>query len=174
MEKVEKVLRDYTEIIQLDYRNRLKEIKMNSEIRRLERYKIIYLWKILENRVPNPGIELINENWADERRGRQASIPKTKNKQRLSSINIMAPKLFNKLPKYIRNLSGCSVDEFKIKLDNLLTQVPDEPKSGGLVPGAMSPDSVSSNSLLNQMDRAWREGFIQLDSTHLEQTGLHS
>ena len=65
------------------------------------------------------------------------------------------------------------MDEFKIKLDNLLTQVPDEPKSGGLVPGAMSPDSVSSNSLLYQMDRAWREGFIQLDSTHLEQTGLH-
>ena len=61
MDKIENILRNFTKKIpavkEMTYWQRLKKLKMNSEIRRLERYKIIYTWKILEKRVPNCGLE---------------------------------------------------------------------------------------------------------------------
>ena len=52
LEKVENLLRNFTRKIpglqDLTYLERLKALKMNSEQRRLERYQIIYAWKIIE------------------------------------------------------------------------------------------------------------------------------
>ena len=79
MEKVEKVLRDFSRrvpgIRQLNYWERLKSMSMNSEQRRLERYKLIYIWKIMQGSVPNCGL-----NWTktEERRGRMCEVPKLK------------------------------------------------------------------------------------------------
>ena len=92
MDKLEKVLKDYTRKIpamkHMSYWDRLNNLKMNSELRRMERYKILYTWKVLENKVPNPGIQVVNESWisGDSRRGRLCSIPKSKNKMRNSSF----------------------------------------------------------------------------------------
>ena len=36
------------------------------------------------------------------------------------------PKLFNSLPILIRNITKCSVEEFKLQLDQVLSRVPDE------------------------------------------------
>ena len=47
-------------------------VKMNSIQRRFERYKITYTWKILENLVPNPGIQEMKS----ESKGRKVLIPK--------------------------------------------------------------------------------------------------
>ena len=59
--KIEKLLQSFTSRIpalrHLNYWDRLKMIRMNSQQRRLERYKIIYVWKILEEKVPNCGLE---------------------------------------------------------------------------------------------------------------------
>ena len=48
---------------------------MNSEQRRLERYQVIYAWKIMEGLTPNFG-----DNWSSttERNGRICKIPPVK------------------------------------------------------------------------------------------------
>ena len=58
LQLLEGVQRSFTRQIQgmgdLDYWDRLKELGLFSQQRRRERYRIIYLWKILEGQVPNP------------------------------------------------------------------------------------------------------------------------
>ncbi len=44
------------------------------------------------------------------------------------SFCIEGPKLFNSLPKYLRDLKGVSLDKFKKGLDSFLSQIPDEPQ----------------------------------------------
>ena len=64
MDKIEKVLRDFSKRVpglrDLGYWERLKTMGMNSEQRRLERYKIIYVWKVMEGIVPNCGLKWAN------------------------------------------------------------------------------------------------------------------
>jgi hypothetical protein len=138
-----------------DYWSRLKSLQMLSQQRRLERYRIIYVWKTLEGLVPNSGIQG-NEN---PRLGRICSLPSLKPTSsakirtlRESSFQVHGPKLFNCLPAKIRNLSKCSVDEFKSKLDLVLSKVPDEPKISGYVPSACDQFSGNpSNSIVDQI-----------------------
>ena len=125
-------------------------MKMNSMHRRIERYKIIYVWKTLEGKVPDSGVTLACED--DERQGRKCKIRSLKAKERTkrrNSFQEIGPLLFNVLPRSIRNLKGCSIEVFKEKLDSFLTLVPDEPKVGGLMP----LNSEQSNSLLDQIKR---------------------
>ena len=63
-----------------------------------------------------------------------------------TSFQVTGPKLFNCLPKWLRNLKTLSLEEFKEKLDLVLSQVPDEPRIGG-------PGGWISNSLITQMAR---------------------
>ena len=83
LQNIEKILKDYTsripEVQHLNYWERLKVLKMNSLQRRFERYKIIYVWKILEGLVPKAGVTLAPE---DERKGRLCQIPSLKPKER--------------------------------------------------------------------------------------------
>ena len=122
--EVEKVLRDYSRRIpgirQLSYWERLKAMSMNSEQRRLERYKIIYIWKIMQGSVPNCGL-----NWTktEERRGRMCEVPKLKGgsavqKLRRQSFQMSGPKLWNALPRNLRNVEYCSLEQFKELLDS--------------------------------------------------------
>ena len=130
---------------------------MNSEIRRKERYKIIYVWKALEELVPNPGIQLVQLN---EKKGRMCTVPFSRNNKRTSTFQVSGAKLFNSLRKEIRNFQKHSVEEFKEILDAFLTTVPDEPRWPGMKPGATDQvESKPSNSLLHQIPKAWREGF---------------
>ena len=39
----------------------------------------------------------------------------------------MGPRLFNSLPRHLRNLKDVSTDIFKNRLDKYLKQIPDEP-----------------------------------------------
>ena len=142
MEKVEKVLRDFSRRIpgirDLCYWDRLKAMAMNSQQRRLERYKLIYIWKIMEGLVPNCGLK-----WTatEERRGRLCEVSKLKGsadvqKLRRQSFQMSGPKLWNALPKNLRNAKNCGLEQFKELLDCFLSKVPDEPKADGLTPGA--------------------------------------
>ena len=174
MDKLENVLRNFTNKIpslkHLNYWERLSRLRLNSEQRRLERYEIIYTWKILEELVPNCGIQkLKSENEAqNDSRGRKCSIPVKKSKvqsiqtMREGSFQVSGPKLFNKLPKTLRNMTKCGPDEFKKQLDQFLTFVPDQPKCSGLTPAAQNPvTALHSNSLLHQVDWARREGLLK-------------
>ena len=81
MKKIEDILRNFTSRIpklrHLNYWERLKMLKLNSMQRRLERYKIIYIWKILEGLVPQCGIEKLNkfEGPDETRKERLCKVP---------------------------------------------------------------------------------------------------
>ena len=167
MEKVEKVLRDYSrripELRGLNYWERLQRLQMNSVQRRLERYQLIYTWKVMSGMVPNPGI-----NWSpgDGRRGRLCQVPSLKGtssvkKLRSQSYQVAGPRLWNCLPKNVRNKSSGSLEEFKECLDQFLTKVPDEPKTDGCTPGATDHHTgKATNSLKYQAARrrgTWRD-----------------
>lgn len=67
---------------------------------------------------------------------------------REASFQVSGPRLFNSLPKWLRNSTKLCLEEFKEKLDIILTNLADEPRVGG-------PGSWPSNSLLQRL--SWRE-----------------
>ena len=138
-----------------NYWERLKLAQMQSQERRLERYRIIYVWKILEGFVPNCGIETIT----NERLGRFCKLPPLKkcptkvSKLRENSFQIKGPQLFNSLPKEIREKTKCSLDDFKTLLDLHLSRIPDEPNIPGTdyTPSGVNLfDAKPTNSLIGQ------------------------
>jgi len=78
-------------------------------------------------------------------------IKKQAIKLREASFQESGPKLFNCLPKKIRNLTNMEVDDFKAVLDEFLSGIPDQPKAPGLTPSAMTATAEHSNSLLHQV-----------------------
>ena len=112
-----------------NYWDCLKKLKMYSLQRRRERYRIIYTWKILENLVPNINGKIVSK---DHIRLGRVCINKFSNsksqKLRDGSVTIDGPRLFNSLPKRIRDLRGISLAKFKQSLDSYLANVADEPQ----------------------------------------------
>ena len=130
---------------------------MYSQERRRERYTIIYVWKMLEEKVPNlydgQGNEKIRSKW-HVRRGRECVIPSINHRSkgrflalRHASLPIKGQQLFNKMPANIRNISNCSVDTFKYHLDKYLRSVPDEPQ----IQGYTAQRRCESNSLIDMV-----------------------
>ena len=158
LDKIEKLLRDYTRKIpgmqDLNYWQRLEKLRMNSEQRRLERYQVIYIWKIMEGLTPNCGV-----SWSEstERNGRVCKIPPLKGARsvqtlRSQSFQVSGPRLFNSMPKNIRNMKKCSLEDFKMTLDTFLRNIPDEPKTESLIPRATNQLSgKQTNSLIYQV-----------------------
>ena len=157
MEAIENLQKVYTkkipELKRLNYWERLRALRMYSQQRRLERYRILYAWKILNNLAPNCGLE----EMSSERRGRELRIPNYKGRMgvkslREQSFQVHAPKLFNSLPKQIRNAKYLSLDEFKQKLDKFLSCIPDEPHIGDQTPRASNINTAKpSNSIIDQV-----------------------
>ena len=155
LEKIEKLLGDYTRKIPGKVGlNWLSKLRNNSEQRRLERYQVIYTWKTMEGLTPNCGV-----NWSSttERNGRTCKIPPVKGRNsvqtlRNQSFQVSGPRLFNSMPKNIRNINNCSLEDFKCQLDAFLNKVPDEPKSQDLIPRATNIISgKQTNSLIYQV-----------------------
>ena len=103
---------------------------------------------MLENLVPKVGVVA----GSSLRNGRTCTIPTIKRDatQRIqslreSSLSVHGARLFNCLPRSLRDMSGQSIDVFKRNLDNFLRLVPDEP----LVPGYTAMRKTDSNSLLD-------------------------
>jgi len=143
----------------LNYWQRLEELKLYSVQRRYERYSIIYTFKILEDMAPNLTSNKIESQYSD-RRGRVCKIPTVSNSKcpstvrnaREASLAFRGPSLFNALPKSIRNVTGVSVNSFKRKLDHFLAQLPDQPT----VDGYYGLRSFSSNSLVDIIPQMYR------------------
>ena len=116
------------------------------------------MWKIINGLVPNPGVYWSQESESG-RKGRVANIPKLKGKASVKSLReqsfqVAGPRLFNCVPKDIRNMSNCGLEDFRLKLDQFLTKVPDEPKGEGLIPGATNPfTGRQTNSPIHQVTR---------------------
>ena len=140
----------------LPYWEQLKKSRMFSQERRRDRYSMIYVWRILEDQVPN-----VYHNGSATgsieakfhcRRGRICSIPplnthshKTVQSLREASLPVRGQRLFNILPKELRNLTGCTVETFKRSLDKYLRGVPDEPQ----IPGYTALRRAETNSLIH-------------------------
>ena len=60
MDKLEKVQYHFTNLIpelrNFDYKTRLSKLKMLSVQRRIDRYRILYTWKIMNGDTPNCGL----------------------------------------------------------------------------------------------------------------------
>ena len=138
-----------------DYWDRLRSMHLYSLERRRERYKIIYIWKMLENMVPNFTLERSQiKCHTSLRYGRQCIVPPVSRTassrvQSLSegSLCVNGARLFNTLPANIRNMTNVELPKFKEKLDEFLATIPDEPQC----PGYTAARRADSNSLLNMV-----------------------
>ena len=110
------------------------------------------MWKIIEQKVPSPCT--FNFSNPESRLGRQFyidSLPSvTRSTQTIIYNSPMnkGKRIFNKLPKVIRNISNVSVDIFKSKLDKLLADLPDEPG----VPNYTQLRPCISNCIIDQIN----------------------
>ena len=137
----------------MEYCTALKQLGLYSLQRRRERYQIIYIWSIAENLVPNikstDGNLIKIQSSVQSRRGRTLQTKPLKNSHfstlRFDSLPFHGSRLFNGLPKCIRNTSGCAKVTFKHILDTFLMNTPDQP----LIPHHTSIGQVSSNSLVS-------------------------
>ncbi len=155
LNRIEALQRSYTNRItsirHLDYWERLSALGMSSQERSFERYKIIYIWKILEGKVPNFGLEYYEAT----RHGRMCRIPKINTRcsqaiqtLRESSLSVHGPRLFNCLPSALRDQTGCEVDSFKRAINKLLSSIPDQPR----LPGYSQHCRAESNSILHMIN----------------------
>jgi hypothetical protein len=161
--KIEGLQRSFTSKIDLppeenrNYYDRLKHLGIYSLQRRRERYAIMYTWKILEGIVPNlqdNKIVIKNNYHNNSRRGRKCRVPNYKNNSAKSkhkslfdnSICVRGPKLFNKLPNYLRDITGVPFKHFKREVDKWLSSglIVDEPPVSGY-PGGIR------NSLIDRV-----------------------
>ena len=133
----------------LNYRERLGILKMNSQERRRDRYAVIFIWKVAMGLVEGYKMEFTSST---NRRGRECKVgnvvhnsPNSVKKARENSLAVKGAKMFNLLPSEIRNITSEKVNVFKSNLDFFLQNVPDEPTINGV--GRAAP----SNCLLHQI-----------------------
>ncbi|KAK3858814.1 hypothetical protein Pcinc_035023 [Petrolisthes cinctipes] len=142
IQHLELVQRSFTRQIRgmrdLSYWDRLMELGLYSQQRRRDRYRVIYMWKILEGQVPNPA-PLALQPYTTERTVRKcirSSLP-TRAPERIRTLIHEGPKVFNALPKEVRNTTGCPVENLiKSGLDKFLWTVPDEPRCWAILSDA--------------------------------------
>ena len=134
---LESVQRGYTAKIagmkDLNYWQRLKALDLMSLQRRRDRYAVIHMHKVYRGLVPNEtGVNF----YQTSRHGVKAEVPdlsrvKSKRISSLygSSFGSVGPKLWNCLPKDIREIEDPGL--FKYNLDCLLREIPDLPPTPG-------------------------------------------
>ncbi|MPC12122.1 hypothetical protein E2C01_004800 [Portunus trituberculatus] len=113
---------------------------------------VIYVWKILEEQVPDPTTMLLKFKNSEcsghscERCALPSSTPGRVKTLLTSSFSHSGPRLFSALPKNVRDTS-CLVSRFKKALDHFLQTLPDEPP----VLGYTAYCRAASNSVPDQL-----------------------
>lgn len=161
---LEAVQRTYTSRItslqNMNYWERLSALNLYSLERRRERYIILYTWKIVRGMVPNigsggaGGITVA----VNLRLGRLCKVPGVSRRAPVSIQSmieslfaVIGPRLFNCLPKDLRN-SDQSLPTFKSKLDDFLRSIPDKPSLPHY------HQAAAGNGLLQQLAQMRAEG----------------
>ena len=132
----------------MDYWERLSALQLYSQERRRERYAIIFLWKVAEQLVGGYTVDFVH----NPRRGRVAVVHPSAphlassavKRAREASLHVKGARLFNLIPKELRDMAG-TVEQFKAGLDNWLVTIPDQPTISGRQRAAVT------NSLLDQV-----------------------
>jgi hypothetical protein len=149
--RIESVARHFTSKIsgieELGYWERLQVLKLYSQERRRERYRIIFIWKVLQGYVLGYPITVHQS----PRRGRLVEVANYPSQAsgavhsaREASLSVHGAKLFNLLPRDIRDINTGTVDQFKGRLDAWLQSIPDQPTTAG------RQRAAASNSLIDQ------------------------
>ena len=158
IQQIEELQKNFTRKIHMenrgdDYWDRLASLHLYSLERRRERYRIIYVWKIMEGLVPNLNKNPIRHT-ISLRNGRKCLLPSTSSRvpRRMQSfrdgtLSVNGARLFNVLPVKLRNMRGVSISVFKNELDKFLNTVPDEPQCCGYT----ASRKAASNSLLHMV-----------------------
>ena len=126
---------------------------------------IIYIWKTIETKVKNINNKIVYYN--NDRQGRKIQRRRVV-KSRLSkkveaNILVHGAKLFNILPKHIRNITNVKIDVFKQKLDVYLRQITDEPQIIGLT-ALRRAETNSLTHMINSYNRDNRGRAYQCSS----------
>ena len=148
---LESIARQFTAQIvgldDLDYWDRLQALRLYSQERRRERYRIIFIWKTLQGYVDG----YIIATYRSPRRGRFAEVgkyqtkaPSAVRKAREASLSVHGARLFNLLPQHLRDMNVGTVDQFKYGLDTWLATLPDQPT----IPGRQR--AAKTNSIVDQ------------------------
>ena len=132
-----------------DYWSRLESLGMFSQERRRERNIIIFIWKLSRGLVEGYDLQF-QENM---RRGLLVVIPPMASPAVSaivraafeSSLKVKGGRLFNLIPKDLRDNRNTSLAAFKTGLDDWLKTVPDQPT----VPGRQR--AACTNSLIDQV-----------------------
>ena len=149
---LESLARNFTSKIEglghLDYWERLQALKLFSQERRRERYQIIFIWKIAQGLVQGYHPSFVQS----DRRGRQMVLAPLCNRAaasvrnaREASLQVRGAKLFNCIPRELRDTFSGTTEQFKAKLDAWLETIPDQPT----IPGRQR--AAVTNSLLDQV-----------------------
>ena len=72
-----------------------------------------------------------------------------------NAINVFGTRLYNSLPKYLRDIESVKTEKFRIELDKFLQLIPDEPKTPNYVTAS------ESNSILDQLTHLRAQGIYQ-------------
>ena len=144
IQKLEKVQKDFLKRIpalrQQSYWQQLETFQLYSIQRRLERYRTIYVWKVLESHVPNCRLKVTHTK--ETRLGRRCAATEGRGREARASFDqtfqFHGPRLYNSLPRELRNLTGCGTEMFKEKLDQYLAGIADEPAFRGFTPTGIS------------------------------------
>ena len=149
---LESVARNFTARISgmqgLDYWERLKSLKLYSQERRRDRYRIIFLWKVGQGLVQGYKVPFSTS----PRRGRVVQVsplcnsaPASVRKAREASMLVRGAQLFNSIPRCLRDITTGTTEQFKAKLDEWLETIPDQPT----IPERQR--AAPSNSLVDQV-----------------------
>ena len=143
-------------------RERLESLKLISQERRRERYQIICIWKLAQGLVQGYKVSFA----PSARRGRHMVLPPlcphasaSVRHARESSLQVKGAKLFNLIPRELRDTLTGTTDQFKVKLDAWLSTIPDQPT----IPGRQR--AAPSNSLLDQAQYALQSNLQSGDSS---------
>ena len=132
----------------MDHWARLKSLHLYSLERRRERYMIVFIWKIGQGLVKGYEISFSES----DRRGRMATpkaivrtAPAHVRNARQASLGVKGCRLFNLLPRSLRDMKGATQDTYKKELDSYLSTIPDQPTLAG------TQRAAESNSLIDQI-----------------------
>ena len=169
IDRLERVQKNFTSKIDglehLNYHQRLKKLKLYSLERRRERYMIINAWQQIEGIIENV-LGLKARRIGRSRRIVSTNIPlgingkRIKERDRTLIHNSTAKKMeriFNALPREIRNITGVKTDAFKKILDLWLQHVPDTPK----IDDYGETVAAESNSIFHQAKYEKNNGILR-------------
>ena len=95
----------------------------------------------------------LNTNYILSLDGQMSGLTNAAQSLQENAITVFGPRLYNSLPKYLRDIESVKTEKFKFELDKFLELNPDEPKMPNYVTAS------GSNSILDQLIHLRAQGI---------------